>query len=698
MRLSREILQPSVRYLFINLSLIALLSAATASQTLAATPVPLTVLHTNDLHSHFRPDHSALNLGGVARIKTVIDRARAQDPETLVVDGGDFSEGHIYYNLGAGTETMRMMDFLGYDATIVGNHDWLNGPDVLIDAWKRANPKMALLSANLDAGAYPRQSEFKKVVLPYVIREVKGVKVAFIGLSTYEFIYDKYVQPIRVLSPFSIASDLATRLKRKSADVVIVISHNSTKQNIEVLQRAPDVDFVVGAHDHRKYIAPVSVKRDGAPDGWVVETGCWGRFMGKVDFEVTPRDPAVADSRSKVALKSAKLIQIDGRIPEDQETLARIDELEDRIEAEMGPIFSNHVVESEIEVGRYGQENLMGNLATDAYLKGAQADFAIDQVNFIYGEFHPGEITTVDVYNANPAIYNPQTKKAWTLKTIDIEGKTLQWMMNLLFASKNIAQSGIVSVSNLQISYDPAFSIVGGTAESGPLPPRLESWLTPWLTGSPSTEADTQAVIKEIRIGGQKMDPARRYRMAAGGGIIESIKFLNSVIPGTVPMGSLKDTGIEDWRLMESHLASMGTLTNDKIPLGNRVKTLQSDLGILRNDIQWTVLGKTARNGLRARIRARVSNNGLAASKANTLVKIFGHGNGTDETVERKSLPLASEMRLPSVSPGTEVSIEWEVEVPGDRDIYPVSIEIQQNDVEVNVSNNAATYYFPYRL
>jgi hypothetical protein len=214
------------------------------------------------------------------------------------------------------------------------------------------------------------------------------------------------------------------------------------------------------------------------------------------------------------------------------------------------------------------------------------------------------------------------------------------------------------------------------------------------MSGEPTPEGDAQAVVKEIRIAGQKLDPSKKYRMAAGGGVIETIRFINSVIPGTVPMGSLQDTGIEDWKVMENYLASMGELTLDRIPHGNRVKTLQADLGILRDQISWTALGKNSRGHLRARIRAIVSNNGGTASSSGTDILITGHGNGIDESVERRSIPLAQKRQVPGLAPGEKTAIEWEVEVPGERDIYPVTIQIEKGRSEVNLSNNSATYYW----
>ena len=78
---------------------------AIASAGFAATtgPIPVTILHTNDLHSHFRPEKTPLQLGGIARLKTAIDQQRRSNPNALLVDGGDWSEGNIYYTEGAGS-------------------------------------------------------------------------------------------------------------------------------------------------------------------------------------------------------------------------------------------------------------------------------------------------------------------------------------------------------------------------------------------------------------------------------------------------------------------------------------------------------------------------------------------------------------------------------------------------------------------
>src|SRR5690348_9177643 len=81
----------------------------------------ITILHTNDVHSHFRSEATPLGLGGIARLKTAVKKIKEKNPNTVLVDGGDWSEGSIYYTLGIGTESVRMMDHIGYDVAVIGN-------------------------------------------------------------------------------------------------------------------------------------------------------------------------------------------------------------------------------------------------------------------------------------------------------------------------------------------------------------------------------------------------------------------------------------------------------------------------------------------------------------------------------------------------------------------------------------------------
>lgn len=663
----------------------------------AAETVQVTVLHTNDLHSHFRPEKTALGLGGVARLKTMIDRVRAEQPHTLLADGGDFSEGHIYYNAGAGLETIRMMDHLGYDVAVVGNHDWLNGPDVLLDVIAAAKVKMRLISANTSAQDYHRERDYLRHVHPYSIREVGGVKVAFIGISTYELIYDAYFKPIQIHAPFDIVRDLAKRLKRK-ADVVIGVSHNNIKMNEQILRHAPDVDFIVGAHDHKKLTKPVVVKRSGAKPGWVVEAGSWGRWLGRVDLEVTRS----GDGRSEVSLNGYRLYQMDSTVPEDPETLARVERIEADLENHYGPVFHDHVCHSEIEANRDGTESVMGNLVADSVLAHTGADLALEQVNFVYGHIYRGNVTSADVYNSNPGIWDPRTDKAWTVHELPIRGRTLLWIFNLLFSSSSLPNNGILSAAGMEMIYNPAFAktdiwpVITYLARGGqPLAADpFEALLSPFRTFD-QYEEEQRVPVREIRIGGQPLRPDATYRLAASGGIVAAIRFLNSVIPNAVPLDGLRDTGRETWRVMADYLRGLGSFNGRSVQIGGRIRSEQEDLAVYPHEIRWSNVragGKEATADLEVIVR----NLGYRASAASGVTAgVYGWKDPLDTTTEQPLLSISGPAAVPKLLPGESAKLSWRgVTIPGERGLYPVRVGIQGSKDEVNRSNDEATHWF----
>ncbi len=657
----------------------------------SATGAEITVLHTNDLHSHFRGERTPLGLGGIARIKTQIDQVKAAVPHSVVVDAGDWSEGNIYYNLGAGVETLRMMDQVGYDLAVIGNHDWLNGPDTLLRIVQEAKPRLTLLAANADATDYARRLDFERVAPPYVIREIGDVRVAFIGLITYEFIYDRFLKPVKVLPPFALTRELSARLKRQ-ADAVVVISHNRVGTNEELLRLAPDVDLVISGHAHSKLTRPSVVKRPDRPDGWVVETGAWGRYLGRVDMTVLPRSIADRQGKPSVSLRDYRLYQMDETVPEDPGILKTLERLEGRLEAKYGPIFHDHVADCRTEVNRSGLENRMGNLTVDSYFNVGGADFAIDQVNLIYGELHPGELRTVDVFNANPAIYDPISDKSWTLKFLPIKGRTLRWLLGLVYSSKQLAQMGIVSTAGMRVTFDPVTLQNAGTEFSWTGPRDLsEAWL-PWeLEGL----REPQSILQEVLIGGKPLEPNRTYTAAIGGGIHQAFTILNSVFPGAIPLDEIRETGIEDWRILLAHVRDLSPLTPDKIPMGNRIRTAQPDPGLTVDDVSAVTLGRLNDGTWEASIRARVTNFGVAPlPPAAANVKLLVNRNGVDQTRDPDWAAIGEVKHLRALRYLESETVAWTARLRGNRGLYPVTIALDAGAIEVNRSNNSVTRWF----
>jgi 2',3'-cyclic-nucleotide 2'-phosphodiesterase (5'-nucleotidase family) len=665
-----------MRLLFSSIALFSL-----SLQTAYA--VPVTLFHTNDLHSHFRPEETPLNLGGVAREKTLIAELRKETPESLLVDGGDWSEGTLYYTAGAGSEVLKLFDDIGYDVAIIGNHDWLNGPDTLLDAVEQAQPKVSLIASNFDYSKYPRATEFSEKITPYVIKEVNGVKIAFIGMATYEFIFNQFIAPIEIEEPFTMARKMSEKL-RKVADAVVVISHNGVRINEALLKAAPEVDLVIGAHDHLKLTEPRVVKRKGSSDGWVVEAGCWGRYLGRVDLDITPH---AAKGTDPVRLLKYGLTQIDKTIAEDPSVLDRIATIESHIETRMGPVFHDQIGVSNVELTRDGPESLLGDFVTQAYRKATGTQIGLDLQAFIYGNLHEGNVSSADAFNADPAVYNPTTGSTWNLQTLSLKGSILSRLIDTFLSKLGPFQS------TLYMSGITAILPPGTQANTDPDNGNSVAHLFDSPSEPPKADGDTIQLL----IDGNPVDPNATYSIAAGNGIIQTVNFINSKLFNSIPTEGVVDTGLEGWRVLSDSIQQNSPIQLTDLNIGNSIKTTSASLRTLYDDVTWTPLSKkasSAGNVTHAKISIRVTNYGASPSQASgnqLLLSQNRHGNNWALTSEK--IPFGNPVSIPSLAPGESKIFTQIVDLTQDRGAYALIVSIRQGEHGEVTSDDVVRYF-----
>jgi len=260
-------------------------------------PTKITILHTNDVHSHIDPfgpnDGRNANKGGVARRATLIQKLRQENPNTLLLDAGDIFQGTPYFNYYGGELEFKLMSMLDYDAATIGNHDFDNGIDGLYAQLPHA--KFDFISANYD---------FKNTVMdthvkPYKIFYKSGVKIGVFGLGIelQGLVSKDAFKETKYLNPIEIAQDMSRILKtEKECDLVICLSHlgydykNSQKVSDRSLARATkDIDLIIGGHTHTFLDQPTAETNTAGQTVLINQVGCYGLYLGKVDFYLAPQ-------------------------------------------------------------------------------------------------------------------------------------------------------------------------------------------------------------------------------------------------------------------------------------------------------------------------------------------------------------------------------------------------------------------------
>ncbi|MDQ3667030.1 MAG: metallophosphatase [Acidobacteriota bacterium] len=255
----------------------------------------ITILHTNDTHSQIDPipanDKLFPGKGGVARRATLVKRVRKENPNTLLVDGGDVFQGTPYFNFYKGEVEYKAMSEIGYDVGTLGNHEFDNGVDALAAAMQFA--KFDLVSANYDVRGTPLESKVKL----YVVREIKGVRIGLFGLgvSPVGLITPANFKGVTYRDPVVAAREVVKILRgTERCSMVIAITHlgyypeprGGTIGDSQVAAQVDGIDFIAGGHSHTFMEKPVRVKQPSGQETLIFQVGKSGIYLGRVDFVV----------------------------------------------------------------------------------------------------------------------------------------------------------------------------------------------------------------------------------------------------------------------------------------------------------------------------------------------------------------------------------------------------------------------------
>lgn len=447
------------------------------------------VLFTHDTHSHLDSFSTIVNgkqekVGGFAKIKTLINEKKKEDPDTLILDGGDFSMGTLIQTV-YDTEAaeLRMLGYLGYDVTTLGNHEFDYRSKGLANMLKAAKssgetlPEIVVCNvdwesmekAGLSDGQKQIQSAFETYgVKDYVMVQKGDVKIAVVGVFGKDALECAPTCELSFKDPIEAVKQTVEEIrKNEEADMIACVSHSGTwedesKSEDELLAKAvPELDLIISGHTHSELTEAIQ-----HGNTYIVSCGEYGRNLGSLSM--TQKQDGRWD------LTSYDLIPVSEDIKPDEATQKRIDELMDKVDtnylADFGytrkeVLAQNGVEFNSLEEMETKHEELnLGDIMSDAYVyavenseyyDGNPVDVAVVPSGTVRDTYTKGDITVEDVFNSFSLGIGKDGVAGYPLINAYLTGKELKLVAEVDASVSDFMTTARLYCSGLNFTYNP---------------------------------------------------------------------------------------------------------------------------------------------------------------------------------------------------------------------------------------------------
>ena len=449
----------------------------------------LDILFTHDTHSHLNSFSTIVNgkkqeVGGFAKLKTLIDEQKKNNQDTLLLDGGDFSMGTLIQTV-YDTEAaeLRMLGYLGYDVTTLGNHEFDYRSKGLADMLKAAKnsgetlPSLVLCNVDWDAmekdglseGQKQIQSAFETYgVKDYVVIQKGDVKIAVLGVFGTDALACAPTCELLFKDPVEAAKKTVEEIKKnEDVDMIACVSHSGTwededKSEDEILAKeVPDIDLIISGHTHTQLDEPIQ-----HGNTYIVSCGEYGRNLGTISM--TQKEDGRWD------MTSYKLVPVSDEITPDEATQQRIDALMDTVDtnylADFGYTREEVLAENDIEFNSLDEmstkheELNLGDIMSDAYVyavensayyDGDPVDVAVVPSGTVRDTYTKGDITVEEVYNSFSLGIGKDELAGYPLINAYLTGKELKLVAEIDASVSDFMTIARLYCSGLNFTYNP---------------------------------------------------------------------------------------------------------------------------------------------------------------------------------------------------------------------------------------------------
>lgn len=457
---------------------VALLSATTAMAYETDKTYSFTVLHTNDIHGHFW--HNSKGEYGLAAQKTLVDRIRqeveAKGGSIILLNAGDVNTGVPESDMQNARPDIEGMNAIGYDAMVLGNHEFDFPLQILSMQEKWA--KFPFISANVI-----NKKTNKPIVKPYIILDRQGLKIAVVGLTTEDTAKlgnPDVTENAIFKNPIETAKETLTQINNtEKPDVRIALTHMGYYFDGKHGTNAPgDVtmartldkgafDLIIGGHTHdtvcldekKQFKAKYTPNEECRPDfqngSWIVQAGEWGKFVGRADFEFKNGETKLVKYELIPVNLKKTIKKEDGskeyqlyqpEIKADEQTFQLLkkyqDEGDQKLNIQVGTV--KGLLDGKRENIRFIQTNL-GRLIAQSQKDRVKADIGIMNSGGIRTSIEEGVVTYKNILTVQPF--------GNMISTVDLKGQELLDTLTAI-ALKEVDTGGYPQFAGISMTVD----------------------------------------------------------------------------------------------------------------------------------------------------------------------------------------------------------------------------------------------------
>ena len=446
------------------------------------------IMFTHDLHSHLNSfttvtEEGTTEVGGFARMKTLIDGQKEKNPDTLLLDAGDFSMGTLVQTVyEQQAAELRMLGELGFDAATLGNHEFDYRSKGLANTWQTAAgsgdvlPQMlvcnvdweAMEEAGLSEGQQQLRAGFDAYnIKDYAVFQKGNVRVAVLGVFGKDALACAPTCELLFRDPIEAVRETVEEIKEKEdADLIVCISHSGiwedeSKSEDEILAKSvPALDLIVSGHTHTELSEPI-VHNDTS----IVSVGEYGKKLGSLSMEQKENGRWKVTDYSRIAVTAD--------IPADAGVQERVNgfmaAVDDGYLKEFGYTKDMVLAQNDSvafagleELGEVHTEHNLGNLMADAFVYavenaegGEPVDVAVVPSGCVRDTYGIGDITVEKVFDSYSLGIGADGVPGYPLISVYLTGEELKIAAEIDASVSDYMTTARLYTSGFQFSFNP---------------------------------------------------------------------------------------------------------------------------------------------------------------------------------------------------------------------------------------------------